>query len=34
VGLVFWSEAETHITENIGGSNVRSLIVEFKTAKA
>lgn len=34
VGLVFWSEAETHITENIGGSNVRSLIVEFKTGKA
>jgi hypothetical protein len=33
-GTVFWSEAETHITENIGGSHVRSLIVELKTGKA
>jgi hypothetical protein len=33
-GVVFWSEAETHITENIGGSHVRSLIVELKTGKA
>jgi hypothetical protein len=33
-GLVFWSEAETHSVENISGSNVRSLIIELKTAKA
>lgn len=30
-GDVFWSEAVTHETENIGGANVRSLIVEVKT---
>jgi hypothetical protein len=29
-GDVFWSEAVTHETENIGGANVRSLIVELK----
>jgi beta-alanine degradation protein BauB len=34
VGVVFWSEAETHIVENISGSNMRSLIVELKTGKA
>ena len=35
VGDVFWSEAETHETENITGKNVRALIVELKTpAKA
>jgi hypothetical protein len=33
-GTVFWSEAETHITENIGGSHVRSLIIELKPGKA
>jgi len=33
-GLVFWSDAETHSVENISGSNVRSLIIELKTAKA
>jgi hypothetical protein len=33
-GTVFWSEAETHITENIGGSHVRSLIIELKPDKA
>lgn len=33
-GTVFWSDAETHITENIGGSHVRSLIVELKPGKA
>jgi len=32
-GVVFWSEAETHNVENISGSNVRSLIIELKTAK-
>lgn len=30
-GDVFWSEAGRHETENISGSGVRSLIVEFKT---
>ena len=29
-GDVFWSEAVTHETENIGGANVRSLIIELK----
>ena len=29
-GDVFWSEAVTHETENIGGANVRSLIIEIK----
>ena len=32
LGDVFWSEAETHTTENIGGGEVRALIVEFKGA--
>ena len=31
LGDVFWSEAETHAVENIGGANVRALIVEFKS---
>lgn len=30
LGDVFWSEAETHAVENIGGANMRALIVEFK----
>jgi hypothetical protein len=30
LGDVFWSEAVTHETENAGGSNVRSLIIELK----
>jgi hypothetical protein len=34
VGLVFWSEAETHNVENISGSNMRSLIIELKPGKA
>jgi hypothetical protein len=29
-GDVFWSEPVTHETENIGGANVRSLIIELK----
>jgi hypothetical protein len=29
---VFWSEAETHEVENIGGKDVRALIIEFKDA--
>jgi hypothetical protein len=32
LGDVFWSEAETHEVENIGGRNVRALIVELKPA--
>ncbi len=31
-GVVFWSDPETHITENIGGSHIR-MIVELKSAK-
>jgi beta-alanine degradation protein BauB len=34
VGAVFWSEAETHIVENISGSDMRTLIIELKTGKA
>ena len=30
LGDVFWSEAVTHETENVGGANVRSLIIELK----
>jgi len=30
VGDVFWSEAETHETENISGRNVRALLIELK----
>ncbi len=30
MGDVFWSPAVTHETENVGGANVRSLIVEVK----
>jgi hypothetical protein len=30
MGDVFWSEAVTHETENVGGANVRSLIIELK----
>ena len=31
-GDVFWSEAETHTVENIGGNEMRALIVEYKSA--
>lgn len=31
-GEVFWSEAETHETENLLGTTVRALIVELKQA--
>ena len=34
MGDVFWSEAETHETENLTGRDVRALIVELKPAKA
>jgi len=33
-GDVFWSEAETHETENLSGRDVRALIVELKAPKA
>jgi hypothetical protein len=33
-GDVFWSEAETHDTENLTGRNVRALMIELKKAKA
>ena len=32
VGAVFWSDAETHEVENIGGTDVRILIIELKSA--
>ena len=31
-GQVFWSEAETHEVENIGGRDMRAFIVELKGA--
>ena len=34
IGDVFWSEAQVHETENIGGKNVRALIIELKAAPA
>ncbi len=33
VGAVFWGNAETHEVENISGSNIRSLLVELKSAR-
>ena len=33
VGDVFWAEAETHTTENVGGRAARALIVELKSPK-
>lgn len=33
-GDVFWSEAETHETENLSGRDVRALMVELKQPKA
>ena len=32
MGSVSWSNAETHEVENIGGTNVRVLIIELKPA--
>jgi len=32
LGDVFWSEAETHETENISGRNVRALLIELKSS--
>jgi hypothetical protein len=31
-GDVFWSEAETHTVENVGGGVIRALIIEIKDA--
>jgi beta-alanine degradation protein BauB len=31
LGDVFWSEAETHETENVGGKDARALVVELKS---
>ena len=33
VGTVFWSDAVTHEVENISGSNIRSLLIELKSAR-
>jgi hypothetical protein len=33
-GTVFWSEAETHVVENISGSSIRTLIIEVKGGRA
>ena len=33
VGAVFWSDAAMHEVENIGGSNVRLLIIELKSPR-
>ena len=33
VGAVFWSDATTHEVENISGSNIRSLLIELKSAR-
>jgi len=33
-GDVFWSEAETHETENISGRDMRALVIELKQGKA
>ena len=33
VGAVFWSDAVTHEIENISGSNIRSLLIELKSAR-
>ena len=33
VGAVFWSDAVTHEVENISGSNIRSLLIELKSAR-
>jgi len=33
VGAVFWSNGETHEVENIGGSDIRLLIIELKSTR-
>jgi hypothetical protein len=32
LGAVFWSNGERHEVENISGSNIRSLLIELKSA--
>ena len=32
-GDVFWSEAETHETENVSGRDMRALVIELKSGK-
>ncbi len=32
IGTVSWGNAETHEVENIGGSNIRLLLIELKSA--
>lgn len=34
LGDVFWTDAETHETENISGRDVRALMIEWKPGKA
>ncbi len=34
LGTVFWSQAVTHVTENLGGSDIRCLLVELKSVRA
>jgi beta-alanine degradation protein BauB len=34
LGTVFWSEAVTHVTENLGGSDIRCLLIELKPNQA
>jgi beta-alanine degradation protein BauB len=34
LGTVFWSEAVTHVTENLGSYDTRCLLVELKSAHA
>jgi hypothetical protein len=34
IGDVFWSNAQVHETENIGGKDLRALIIEVKTPGA
>ena len=33
VGAVSWSDGETHEVENISGSNIRLLLIEFKSTR-
>jgi hypothetical protein len=33
VGAVFWGNAEKHEVENIGGSNIRMLLIELKNTR-
>jgi hypothetical protein len=33
VGAVFWSDGETHEVENLSASNIRLLLIEFKSTR-